>query len=253
MTTLSPEQREQEDDYVFPYHYIPSLKDGNFSLTRVMRWGYQYIAYLEFVAQKVAGAGFDSLLDVGCGDGRFLCEINSRFPDKRLVGIDMSEQAIGFARAFNPDVRFVCGDVTDRAVMDDKFNVITLIETLEHIKPSDVPVFVEAIASRLADAGTVVITVPSSNLRLTRKHYQHFDLESLSEAISPHLVVAEHYYLNKLSFADKFLRRCLVNKLFILNGKRLRNLIYRTYRKFLLNARPSNAQRICILCKKAKV
>jgi SAM-dependent methyltransferase len=252
MTTLSKEQREQEDDYVFPYHYIPSLKDGNFSLTRVMRWGYQYIAYLEFVAGKVAGAGFDSLLDVGCGDGRFLCEIKSRFPDKRLAGLDMSEQAIGFARAFNPDVRFVCGDVTDRAVMDEKFDVITLIETLEHIKPSDVPVFVEAIASRLADNGTVVITVPSNNLRVTRKHYQHFDLDSLKKAISPHLVVAKHYYLNKLSCWDKFLRRCLVNKLFILNGKRLRNLIYRTYRKFLLNARPNNAQRICILCKKAK-
>ncbi|MCK4627283.1 MAG: methyltransferase domain-containing protein, partial [Phycisphaerae bacterium] len=141
---------------------------------------------------------------------------------------------------------------TDRAVMDDKFDVITLIETLEHIKPSDVPVFVEAITGRLADNGTVVITVPSSNLRLTRKHYQHFDLESLTQALSPHLVVTEHYFLNKSSCWDKVLRRCLVNKLFILNGRRLRNLIYRTYRKFLLNARPNNAQRICILCKKAK-
>ena len=252
METLSKEQREQEDDYVFPYHYIPSLKDGDFSPSKVSRWGYQYLACMEFVIDRIAGMDFGSLLDVGCGDGRLLHEIKLRFGDKRLVGLDMSERALRFAGAFNPDIQFICGDITDPAVMDGKFDVITLIETLEHIKPADVPTFVEALARRLADDGTIVITVPSKNLRLTRKHYQHFDLDSLSRAISPHLAVTEHYFLNKSSCWNKMLRRLLVNKLFILNNKRLRNLIYRAYRRFLLNAREGNAGRICILCRKSE-
>ncbi|MDY7009644.1 MAG: class I SAM-dependent methyltransferase [Planctomycetota bacterium] len=252
MEILSKEQREQEDDYVFPYHYIPSLAGGDFSSVRVHRWGYQYMAYLEFVIEKISGMDFGSLLDVGCGDGRLLHELKLRFGDKRLAGLDMSEQALRFAGAFNPGIQFICGDITDPAVMEGKFDVITLIETLEHIKPSDVPTFVEALAGRLADDGVIVITVPSRNIRPTRKHYQHFDLESLRQTVRPHLVVAEHFFLNKSSFADKVLRRLLVNKLFILNNRRLRNLIYRTYRRFLLNAREGNAGRICILCRKSE-
>ena len=190
MATLSREQREQEDDYVFPYHYIPSLAGGDFSSVRVHRWGYQYLAYLEFVIDRIASLSFGSLLDVGCGDGRLLHEIKSRFHDKRLVELDMSERALRFAGAFNPDIQFICGDITDPAAMEGKFDVITLIETLEHIPPEDISAFVEALARRLADDGAAVITVPSKNIRLTRKHYQHFDLESLTRAISPYLTEA---------------------------------------------------------------
>ncbi len=166
--------------------------------------------------------------------------------------MDMSERALRFAGAFNPDIQFICGDITDPALMEGKFDVITLIKTLEHIKPTDVPTFVEALARRLDDDGTIVITVPSRNLSLTRKHYQHFDLKSLSRAVRPHLAVTEHHFLNKSSCWDKVLRRCLVNKLFILNNGRLLNLIYRAYRRFLLNGREDNAGRICILCKKSE-
>jgi methylase of polypeptide subunit release factors len=38
------------------------------------------------------------VLDVGCGRGRALNLLANRFPNSRFVGIDLSEEAIKFAR-----------------------------------------------------------------------------------------------------------------------------------------------------------
>ncbi len=88
--TLSAEQAVQEAEYEFPYHYIPRLEGGNFSQVRKLRWGYEYLSYLRFVLARLERVEFGSLLDVGCGEGRFLREVSKRFSGKRLLGVDFS-------------------------------------------------------------------------------------------------------------------------------------------------------------------
>src|SRR3954449_3553400 len=80
--SLAPaKQTIQESEYEFPYHYIPTLVNGNFSQVRKLRWGYEYLSYLRFVLSTLEKLQFNSLLDVGCGEGRFLSEVAKRFPD----------------------------------------------------------------------------------------------------------------------------------------------------------------------------
>src|SRR4051812_16394470 len=82
----------QEAEYEFPYHYIPQLENGNFSQVRKLRWGYEYLSYLRFILAQLEKLEFASLLDVGCGEGRFLSEVSKRFPDKNLKGVDRSQR-----------------------------------------------------------------------------------------------------------------------------------------------------------------
>src|SRR5215212_3675852 len=96
------ERAIQEAEYEFPYHYIPRLEGGNFSQVRKLRWGYEYLSYLRFILSRLEGIEFDSLLDVGCGEGRFLHEVFKRYPDKNLLGVDSSSRALEYARLLNP-------------------------------------------------------------------------------------------------------------------------------------------------------
>jgi len=242
----------QESRYQFPYHYIPSCEDGKFVQARVLSWGYEYLAYTRFVLSKIRALRFDSLLDAGCGDGRFLFELRKMFPDKKLAGIDISETAIRYAEALSPDVTYLCGNVRNSAELQRDFDIITAIEVFEHIPPDGLPGFVKALAERLKCNGVLALTVPSKNTPMARKHYQHFDLESLRETLKPHFAVAEHFFINRISRWVKWMECLLVNRFFILNHQGLLNRLYRSYERLWLNAEQHNAKRICALCRKCE-
>jgi len=252
MTKLSKEQIIQEKSYNFPYHYIPSFENGNFTQVKTLSWGYEYISYVRFVIEKVEELEFDSLLDVGCGDGRFLYEASRVFPGKKLVGVDFSERAINYAQIINQNSEFIHGSVYDNTLIRDKFELITLIETLEHIPPDNVILFIKSMHNLLKDDGLLLVTVPTKNISVTPKHYQHFDVELLEKYFSSFFSISKYYFINRNSQINKILERMLHNRLFILNEKHLLNLIYSFYEKYMLNAKEENAKRICVLFKKKR-
>jgi 2-polyprenyl-3-methyl-5-hydroxy-6-metoxy-1,4-benzoquinol methylase len=248
---LSAEQAVQEAEYEFPYHYIPRLEGGNFSQVRKLRWGYEYLSYLRFVLARLERAEFDSLLDVGCGEGRFLREVSRRFRGKRLLGVDFSARAVEYARLLNPGLSFARADISSDSAARERFDVVTLIETLEHVPPVELGAFVSGLRRRVNDGGLLVVSVPSVNIRVSAKHYQHFDLGSLTAALAPQFKVGEHYYLNRISKWDRLLSAALTNRYFILNERRLLNALFRRYERSLLAARESDCKRICVVCRPA--
>jgi len=52
------------------------------------------------------------ILDLGCGTGHFLPDLHNRFPDAELIGLDLSEQMLQFARKQCPEtkVQWLLGD-----------------------------------------------------------------------------------------------------------------------------------------------
>jgi SAM-dependent methyltransferase len=251
MTELDRQQIVQESHYEFPYHYIPAWDGRHFSQTRNLAWGYEYLSYLHVVVDTVTRLPFESALDVGCGDGRLLFELRRRCPAKRLVGLDYSRRAIAHAKAMAPDVEWVCGDIRDPGALDGRFDVVTLVETLEHIKPLELPDFLEGVDRRVADDGTLVLTVPSRNIRVSRMHYQHFDLESLRQVLGPLFTIVDVRYLNRKDGASlRLIKALLSNRFFILNHPGLRRRIYSYYVTHLLPATEERCRRLAVVCKK---
>lgn len=56
------------------------------------------------------GGGYGSVLDVGYGDGKLFTLINDEI---LKTGVDLSQQATLFAKAFNPDAKILCKDIAD--------------------------------------------------------------------------------------------------------------------------------------------
>lgn len=78
----------------------------------------------------------DSILDIGCGDGRTLVYLKGRNANLRLSGIDSAQKALEVARGRGLDV--TQGDLRDLSAFDDRVaDYIILFEVLEHMVDSE--------------------------------------------------------------------------------------------------------------------
>lgn len=248
--SLGIKQQIQEDEYDFPYHYIPTLQSGRFSQMKYWIWGFHYLSATQYLVQRLCDLSFESLVDVGCGDGRFLHDIYASFPDKKLMGIDYSERSILFARAFCPQVKFVVQDITVRAVDADQFDVATCIEVLEHIPLDVLPKFVAALWHLVKPSGDLIVTVPSTNKRLNPKHYQHFDSHKLKRVLAPYFEVQEFVFFDRFKYSVQLVKYLVHNRFYSLTWQILLDKLYGLYVKRCFFASEDDAGRIAAFCRR---
>lgn len=79
---------------------------------------------------------FEAVLDVGCGQGAFLADLQKEFPRVRPYGVDLSRTAIALARARVRGGEFRVLDLASEHLAQ-KFDLVICSEVLEHI-PDDV-------------------------------------------------------------------------------------------------------------------
>lgn len=165
---MQGDQQIQSDQYELPYHWF--FKPDTFR-------GREYWGYLKEALEQSEATRGQKILDAGCGDGAFLNYLYS-LGYTRLTGYDFDEKAISFAKALCPNVALYQQDLLK---LDEKevYDVIFLIETLEHINPEDIQKIISNLYRALKKGGRLVVTVPSVNKPLQDKHYQHFTKESL--------------------------------------------------------------------------
>jgi 2-polyprenyl-3-methyl-5-hydroxy-6-metoxy-1,4-benzoquinol methylase len=227
--TLEPQQI-QEEQYVFPYHYVPSLQDGNFRLHVFWSWGLNYLSSTEFLLELLQSEEFNSLADVGCGDGRFLRELSQVFPNKSLCGVDFSDRAINLAKALNPALDFRCLDITQEHQLGH-FDVVTSIEVIEHIPQHELDSFISSMANLQQPGGRLILTAPHSNMGLQKKHFQHFSRDSLERALCHYYTIERYLFFDKRSRRVRYLRALLKNRFAVLNYQPLLNWVYKTYKR----------------------
>lgn len=183
MEKLTEKQKLQEARYVFPYHYL-SLEVDDYRLFLHA----EYLNTLNIVKNLIKPFNRQSILDAGCGDGRFCYEMRNE--NVRVVGVDYSERAIAFAKIFNPEYDFYVRDLKNLQFAY-QFDFIVLIDTLEHIVPQDIPDVLENLAGALGRNGKLIVTVPSKKVPLIEKHHQHFTEDSLKDVLKDYFKITK--------------------------------------------------------------
>ncbi len=183
MHPLTQQQLHQETGYFFPYHYLDLCVPEYTYL-----WHIEYLQYLETVKHLLRSYRCRSVLDTGCGDGRFCYELKK---DGFVVtGVDYSERAIQFAKAFNLDVPFSVQSI-ENLRFRQQFDAVVLIETLEHIIPERIPLMLRSIFRVMRKDSIFIVTVPTPRQPLADKHYQHFTPEHLTATLSSHFTIVQ--------------------------------------------------------------
>lgn len=228
----------QDTQYGFPYHYIPHIdKDGTVSLSRKLNWGLEYLCYQRHLKEMVVARKPSSVLEVGCGDGYFLGGLPDSIGER--IGVDLSQRAIAFAKAFHPHCDF---RVQDLAQMEGQFEAVVAIEVLEHIPDDILPTFLRALSDRVSHAGAAIISVPTTVIPLNKKHYRHYTLRLLTEQLEESgcgLEVESCEYIYSKPWWFKLFRRFFDNRIFSFECKPFMRF---AWRDIWMNYRFANEQ-----------
>ena len=127
-------------------------------------------ARIQEVIGQLEAAGVETLVDLGCGDGRLLSRLFKRHRLTRLVGLDVSVRALEIAaRRLRLDrlpprqrerIELLHGGLTYRDARIEGFDAATLIEVIEHLDPDRLAAL-ERVLFQHARPRLVIVTTPN--------------------------------------------------------------------------------------------
>jgi SAM-dependent methyltransferase len=126
---------------------------------------------------------FDSLLDVGCGNGELLALVGEgaaragrRGPV--LAGADLSPDQVERNRKRMPGADFFALDI-QAAALPRAFDVVVCSEVVEHL--DDARTAVGNLAKMVKPGGRLVVTCPAGSVYATERHFGHVRHPSVTD------------------------------------------------------------------------
>ncbi len=157
------------------------------------------LAWARDLAQPIAGR---RILDVGCWTGGFFKLLVPLAPSE-LLGIDLTGPWIRAAAEGVPSARFV--EVASLSelptLLEHHFDVVTLLETLEHLPRGSESSAISDLAAQLAPGGRLILSTPAAGIAATldpawflagHRHYRRVTLATLFSSAG--LDVQQVYY-----------------------------------------------------------
>lgn len=134
---------------------------------KLNRQSHLYSERLASVLSIIQMSGGKTVLDIGCGEGMLLRALSLHGGMKRIVGVDMNARQLRLARCLTadwPQVELKRLDITTDDVASLRgFDIITLIEVIEHVKD---PGWVRHVF--LLEPKVLIITTPNRQFNVLR-------------------------------------------------------------------------------------
>ena len=144
-------------------HYDKILDNGS-AIRRFWHW-HKFNSVARSIIDSKGKTCRGSILDIGCFAGSFLKTIDAAdFPQQ--LGIDILANQIAYAQekygtSYRRFLHVQCFDDAYAKLHDHEFDVITIIEVIEHLAPHEVAAMLKMVARTLRPGGTCVITTPN--------------------------------------------------------------------------------------------
>jgi 2-polyprenyl-3-methyl-5-hydroxy-6-metoxy-1,4-benzoquinol methylase len=167
----------------------------------------------------------DIVADIGCGIGILAEAVARARPQSRVIGLDVSGRNIDYARntVHRSNVTFVQADLTTeleklRAYSPPGFDVITLIDVIEHIEEGARADFLRRSGSIARPGALLVMTYPSPEYQRYLKEHSPGELQIIDNVIDTSQLCREAadagWDLRRFEKVDVWLKRQYVHCVF---------------------------------------
>ena len=139
-----------------PVGYYDKILTEGLKVNRGIQFSWHY---LKFKTVKNHFPKYNTHLDIACGPGTFI----GNFLDNRSVGVDISNNQISYAKNTYSSLRnqFKVKDMNTEFDDENKYDVITLLEFIEHISSDEVNILVTKCMNKLNKNGKIILTTPN--------------------------------------------------------------------------------------------
>lgn len=158
-----------------------------------------HVARYDFAVTKVGSAG--TVLDLACGVGYGSWIIAEKSNCQRIIGMDISAEAIAYGREFykHPKIEFREGDCTATGLPAASVDLVVSFETIEHIP--DAPAFLREMRRVLKPGGQLIGSTPNQEqLPFTPEafpfHVRHYLPSELTALLGSHGFAIEEVVSN---------------------------------------------------------
>lgn len=204
------------------------------------------------ILNEAAKLTFNSVLDIGCGNGILISAAKRRFPDVPCAGADIAQTAIDRARRRWKDISFHQFDIQERS-LNERFDLILFSEVIEHLEHPE-----RAVQNiRKMCSGYLILTTPTGSrlpTDLAFHHLKHFTSEELRALVESNGFQVIRLYLWGWPFQILFRRLInmvpnMAHKQFVSGGnygllKRLTSVIWTGL--FYLNVEGKGTQQVLV-------
>lgn len=111
-----------------------------------------------FSLSMIEGRNNINLLDFGCGDGTFLSNASNKENTNTYVGFEPYMESI--IKEKNIKIYSNWNDIKNVVIKNDKFDVVTCFEVMEHFSEERQKTALENIKEILKEDGNLIISVP---------------------------------------------------------------------------------------------
>jgi hypothetical protein len=136
MIYTNPRAVEDPDDYYnfARYEGLVSIPDIDTS-TESYRGQQQADFIIRYLKRYHKTSLYKMFLDIGCGFGFTLYHLHNKYnwPIEKLIGVELSSKAAKIGRD-KLGINILAGDITTQYFEDNKFDIIFMGETIEHIR-----------------------------------------------------------------------------------------------------------------------
>jgi SAM-dependent methyltransferase len=155
---MDPRPAISEIALIYPSSY-PTFKAGTGRLARMLARIKDRVLLARFEAFATSKQQNLSLLDVGCGDGRFLLTLRRHFPLARLAGLDWDFAPHVAHQLRSANIVMYTGTIEETILPLQCFDIITLNQLIEHVW--DVQLVLRRCFDALKPGGRLAIETPN--------------------------------------------------------------------------------------------